>query len=205
MPSTTSRVSLDSSCYAQSRAKTATSWSRNGSPRRRSKRGRPVLPSRRTPVSGPTPWPRGHRFSSSRLCWTLQGPARRRNAGRVRRAAGLTVAIVLVIALACGCANTGTAPTADAAYGVPIDINTPQGLRAKQTMDMLNSDWPIGEANVRTMATPELVEHVGVTLDRIWWDRPFTLTNVDVGAGHATLDVLTSYGVAQTIELRTDE
>ncbi|SRX78580.1 hypothetical protein MPP7335_00304 [Mycolicibacterium parafortuitum] len=88
---------------------------------------------------------------------------------------------------------------------MPIQINTPQGLRAKQTMDMLNSDWPIGEVGIRTMAVPELVEHVGVTMDRIWWDRPFTVTNVDVGAGWATLDVLTSYGVAQTIKLRTDE
>ena len=88
---------------------------------------------------------------------------------------------------------------------MPIQINTPQGLRAKQTMDMLNSDWPIGEVGIRTMAVPELVEHVGVTMDRIWWDRPFTVTNVDVGAGWATLDVRTSYGVAQTIKLRTDE
>lgn len=72
-------------------------------------------------------------------------------------------------------------------------------------MDMLNSDWPIGEANVRTMAVPDSVEHVGVTLDRIWWDRPFTLTDVEVGAGHAKLTVQTSYRVAQTIELRTDE
>ncbi|ANI42299.1 beta-lactamase [Mycolicibacterium vaccae ATCC 25954] len=87
---------------------------------------------------------------------------------------------------------------------MPIQINTPQGLRAKQTMDMLNSDWPIGEVGIRTLAAPEAVEHVGVTLDRMWWDRPFTVTDVDVGAGHAKLNVLTSYGVAQTIELRTD-
>lgn len=129
---------------------------------------------------------------------------RREGAGARRRAATVSVALLSVIALASGCAATRPAP-ADAAYGASIQINTPQGLRAKQIMDMLNSDWPIGEANVRTMAAPDSVEHVGVTLDRIWWDRPFTLTNVDVGAGHATLDVLTSYRVAQTIELRTDE
>lgn len=116
----------------------------------------------------------------------------------------LTVALLLVAALACGCATSRPAPL-DAAYGVPIQINTPQGLRAKQTMDMLNSDWPIGENGVRTLAAPEAVEHVGVTLDRIWWDRPFTVTNVDIGAGSATLNVLTSYGVAQTIELHTDD
>jgi beta-lactamase class A len=72
-------------------------------------------------------------------------------------------------------------------------------------MDMLNSDWPIGPVGVRTLAAPQLVEHVGVTLDRIWWDRPFTVTGVDIGAGQATLDVLTSYGVAQIIELHTDD
>lgn len=136
---------------------------------------------------------------------TLPGPTPKRKAVRARRrAAKLAVALVLVAALACGCATTRPAPS-DAAYGVPIQMNTPQGLRAKQTMDMLNSDWPIGPVGVRTLAAPQLVEHVGVTLDRIWWDRPFTVTKVDIGAGHATLNVLTSYGVAQTIELRTDE
>lgn len=116
----------------------------------------------------------------------------------------VTVALSLVAALVGGCAATRPAP-AEAAYGVPIAINTPQGLRAKQTMDMLNSDWPIGENGIRTLAAPELVEHVGVTLDRMWWDRPFTVTDVDVGAGNATLHVTTSYGVGQVIELRTDD
>ncbi|MGP4054511.1 serine hydrolase [Mycobacterium sp. 4D054] len=135
----------------------------------------------------------------------MRGLTNRAQAGRTRRrAATLVVALVSVASLACGCAATHPAP-ADAAYGAPIQINTPQGLRAKQTMDMLNSDWPIGEVGVRTLAAPQAVEHVGVTLDRMWWDRPFTVTDVDVGAGHAKLDVLTSYGVAQTIELRTDD
>ncbi|HEY9264141.1 MAG TPA: serine hydrolase, partial [Mycobacterium sp.] len=135
----------------------------------------------------------------------MPGPTPRREAARARRrATKLTVALVLVAALACGCATSRPAP-AETAYGVAIQINTPQGLRAKQTMDMLNSDWPIGPVGVRTLAAPEAVEHVGVTLDRIWWDRPFTVTNVDIGAGSATLNVLTSYGVAQTIELHTDD
>ncbi|WP_396837122.1 serine hydrolase [Mycobacterium sp. ITM-2016-00317] len=135
----------------------------------------------------------------------MQGPTPRHRAGRIRRrATALAVSLVCVASVACGCAATRPAP-ADAAYGVPIQINTPQGLRAKQTMDMLNSDWPIGEVGIRTLAAPEAVEHVGVTLDRMWWDRPFTVTDIDVGAGHAKLNVLTSYGVAQTIELRTDD
>lgn len=135
----------------------------------------------------------------------LRGPTLRREAAQARRgAAKLAVALILVVVLACGCATTRPAPS-DAAYGASIQINTPPGLRAKQTMDMLNSDWPIGPVGVRTLAAPQLVEHVGVTLDRIWWDRPFTVTGVDIGAGQATLDVLTSYGVAQIIELHTDD
>jgi beta-lactamase class A len=113
--------------------------------------------------------------------------------------------VVLVVALACGCANTGPTPVADAAYGVHIDTNTPQGLRAKQTMDMLNSDWPIGPVGVRTLAAPELVDEVGTKLDSIWWDRPFRVTSLDIGAGLATLHVLTSYNVAQNIDLRTND
>ncbi|MCH9728082.1 MAG: serine hydrolase [Actinomycetia bacterium] len=135
----------------------------------------------------------------------LRGPTLRREAAQARRgAAKLAVALILVAVLACGCATSRPAAS-DAAYGASIQINTPPGLRAKQTMDMLNSDWPIGPVGVRTLAAPQLVEHVGVTLDRIWWDRPFTVTNVDIGAGQATLDVLTSYGVAQIIELHTDD
>ena len=98
-----------------------------------------------------------------------------------------------------------TGAGADAAYGVHIDTNTPQGLRAKQTMDMLNSDWPIGPVGVRTLAAPEMVDEVGTKLDSIWWDRPFSVTGLDIGAGQATLHVLTSYDVAQDIELRTND
>ncbi|MGE2727711.1 serine hydrolase [Mycolicibacterium pulveris] len=120
-----------------------------------------------------------------------------------RRATGLAVAAALVIALA-GCAQSAP-PPADAAYGVAIEINTPQGLRAKQTMDMLNSDWPIGEVGVGTLAAPDEVDDIGVQLDKIWWDRPFTVQGVDIGAGQATLDVVNSYGVEQQITLRTDD
>ncbi|HKP43855.1 serine hydrolase [Mycobacterium sp.] len=122
----------------------------------------------------------------------------------MRRAACLTVAVVLVVALACGCANTGTAPTADAAYGVPIDINTPQGLRAKQTMDMVNSDWPIGTVGVRTMAAPQQVNSITSAMGNLWLDRPITVAGIEVGAGVATLHTLNPYGAAQDIELRTN-
>ena len=118
--------------------------------------------------------------------------------------AGLTVAVTLVVALASGCANTGPGP-ADAAYGVPIGTNTPQGLRAKQTMDMINSEWPIGTVGVRTMAAPEQVNNITSAMGNLWLDRPITVSGINIGAGSATLHVLTSYGAAQDIELRTNE
>ena len=70
----------------------------------------------------------------------------------------------------------GTGAWADAAYGVPIDTNTPQGLRAKQTMDMLNSDWPIGTVGVRTMAAPDQVNGITTAMGNLWWDRPITVS-----------------------------
>src|SRR6476660_522033 len=206
MRSTTSPGSSASNCCARSRAKTATSWSPNGSPKKHSRRGRRVRPSRRTPASAPILWPQARRSSSSRLCWTLRGLAPTRNAGRaLRSAAGLTVAVALVVALACGCANAGPAPVADAAYGVHIDTNTPQGLRAKQTMDMVNSDWPIGTVGVRTMATPDQVNGITTAMGNLWWYRPITVSSIDIGAGSATLHVLTPYNAAQDVELRTND
>jgi beta-lactamase class A len=132
--------------------------------------------------------------------------ARRSNAGRARLgAAGPTLAVSLVVALVSGCANTGPASTAEAAYGAPIAINTPQGLRAKQTMDMLNSDWPIGTVGVRTMAAEEQVNPITSAMGNLWADRPLTVSGVSIGAGSATLHVLTSYGAAQDIALRTND
>lgn len=112
--------------------------------------------------------------------------------------------MAVVAALACGCSER-SAPAAEVSYGAHIDTNTPPGLRAKQTMDMLNSDWPIGPVSVGTLAAPDKVDDVGVKMDTIWWDRPFRVTSVEIGAGQATLHVLTSYNVAQDIELRTDD
>jgi beta-lactamase class A len=139
------------------------------------------------------------------LSWTLRARVSRRRRAR-RSTTGLAVAIALVVALACGCAKT-TSPTPAAAvqYGVHIDINTPQGLRAKQTMDMLNSDWPIGTVGVRTMAAPEQVNAITSAMGNLWLDRPITVTGIDIGAGQATLHVQTSYGAAQDIDLRTND
>src|SRR5262249_58356448 len=94
---------------------------------------------------------------------------------------------------------------ADAAYGAPIPINTPQGLRAKQTVDMLNSDWPIGTVGVRTMAAPDQVNGITSAMGNLWLDRPITVSGIEIGAGEATLHLLTSYGAAQDIHLRTNQ
>ncbi len=94
---------------------------------------------------------------------------------------------------------------ADAAYGVRIDTNTPQGLRARQTLDMVNSEWPIGTVGVRTMAVPQQVDAITSAMGNLWVDRPITVAGVDIGAGVATLHVLTPYGAAQDIELRTND
>jgi beta-lactamase class A len=134
------------------------------------------------------------------LSWTLLAVS------RARRASGPLSVVALVVALACGCTNTAApVPAADATYGVPIEINTPQGLRAKQTIDMLNSEWPIGTVGVRTLAAPEQVNGVTSAMGNLWLDRPITVAGIDIGAGQATLHVLTSYGVAQDISLRTND
>ena len=113
--------------------------------------------------------------------------------------------VAFVVSLACGCAHTGSAPAEAAAYGTFINTNTPQGVRAKQTIDMLNSDWPIGTVGVATLAVPAKVDDVAAAMDRMWWDRPITVTAVDVGAAQATLHLVTSYGVRQDIDLRTND
>ena len=84
-------------------------------------------------------------------------------------------------------------------------MNTPQGVRAQQVMDMLNSDWPIGTASVTTLATAEMVDPIEAVMERLWWDRPYTLTGVDIGAGSARLHLISSFGAQQDIELRTDD
>jgi beta-lactamase class A len=127
-------------------------------------------------------------------------------AGRGTRATvALSVAAALVGGLTVGCTKSTTpVPVADTTYGVPIEINTPQGLRAKQTIDMLNSEWPIGTVGVRTMATPQQVNPITSAMGNLWLDRPITVAGIDIGAGQATLHTLTSYGAAQDIALRTN-
>lgn len=117
----------------------------------------------------------------------------------------VATAATLVAGIAPGCTAPRT-PSAHAAdTGVRIDIRTPPGLRAQQTLDMLNSDWPIGPVGVRTLAAPDMVEQVDSTMEELWWDRPFKLDDVDLRAGAATLELTTSYGARQYIRIHTDD
>ena len=70
---------------------------------------------------------------------------------------------------------------------------------------MLNSDWPIGTFSVKTLAAPDMVDQVTATMDPLWYDRPYTLTGADIGAGWANLHVISSFGAQQDIELRTND
>ena len=42
-------------------------------------------------------------------------------------------------------------------------------------------------------------------MEKLWWDRPFTLDGVDIDAGTATLQLTTSYGARQDIRIHTDD
>lgn len=70
---------------------------------------------------------------------------------------------------------------------------------------MLNSDWPIGPIGVRTLATPGKAKSIETAMEALWWDRPFTLAGVDIGANAATLHLISSYGARQDIRIHTDD
>jgi beta-lactamase class A len=82
-------------------------------------------------------------------------------------------------------------------------MSTPAGLRAQQTLDMLNSDWQIGPVGVGTLAAPKMVNQIQTMMEKLWWDRPFTFRGVDLKAGSATLQLTTSYGAQQEIRIHT--
>lgn len=117
----------------------------------------------------------------------------------------LSAAAALVVTFAPGC-TTSPSPQANAANpGRQIDVRTPPGIRAQQTLDMLNSDWPIGPVGVGTLAAPDMVKSVQTTMEGLWWDRPFTLDGVDLRASVATLHLTSSYGARQDIRIHTDD
>lgn len=114
----------------------------------------------------------------------------------------LATAIASAGCLATSCAEP-SAPAASA--GVRIETNTPQGVRAQQVMDMLNSDWPIGTQSIATLAAPDMIEPITATMDSLWWDRPYRLTGAEVGAGSARLHLLSSFGARQDLDLHTND
>lgn len=117
----------------------------------------------------------------------------------------LSAAAALVVTLTPSCSSSPT-PSANAANaGHRIDTTTPPGLRAQQTMDMLNSDWPIGPVGVRTLAAADQVDSVEATMETLWWDRPFRLSGIYVGANVATLQLVSSYGARQDIRIHTND
>jgi len=109
-----------------------------------------------------------------------------------------------VSALVDGCGAAGT-PAANAGDAVRISTNTPQGVRAKQVVDMLNSDWPIGPIGIKTLAAPDQVDYVGTVMDGMWYERPYAVNDAEIGANAATLHLTTSYGAQQDIELRIND
>ena len=133
------------------------------------------------------------------MCWTL--PVLK---PRARSAAALLLSAGLVLS-ASGCAPSKAPPANAGGTGIRISTNTPQGVRAKQVMDMLNSDWPIGAPGVRTLAAPDQVDYVATVMDGMWWERPYTVAGADVGAGTATLHLVTSYGARQDIDIHTND
>ena len=135
----------------------------------------------------------------------MPDPARRGSRRLVRRRlVALSAAATLVVTLTPSCAHSPE-PQANAAdSGRQIDTRTPVGLRAQQTLDMLNSDWPIGPVGVGTLAAKDKVESIQTTMERLWWDRPFTLDSVDISASVATLHLISSYGARQDIRIHTD-
>jgi beta-lactamase class A len=110
----------------------------------------------------------------------------------------------MTAALACGCTTPFASPMTGGSNR-KINTSTPVGLRAKQVVDMLNSDWPIGPVGVRTLAAPDTVDDIGTTMDGLWWDRPYTVSGVDLRAGQATLHLITSFGARQDIDIHTDD
>jgi beta-lactamase class A len=118
---------------------------------------------------------------------------------RSRRLAALVTAVVTTVV-------TGCAPASTSAGGdVRIATNTPQGVRAKQVLDMLNSDWPIGPVGFTTIAAADMGDPIVTAMDGLWWDRPYTLTAVEIGAGSARLHLINSFGARQDIALRTND
>jgi len=68
--------------------------------------------------------------------------------------------------------------------------------------------WSRGRITIRSRSTcdgRDATNPITSAMGNLWADRPITVAGIDVGAGVATLHVLTPYGAAQDIELRTND
>lgn len=136
----------------------------------------------------------------------MQTPEQQVSPRRSRvRAAFLGAVTLLAAALIPGSMPPPSPPANAANQGRPIDTSSQAGVRAQQTLDMLNSDWPIGPVGVHTLAASNQVETVVSTMEHLWWDRPFKLDSVDLRMNSATLHLDTSYGAHQDIRLHLDD
>lgn len=127
--------------------------------------------------------------------------------GRIRRQPGrvaAALALTLVVALACGCSSPQAAES-DRGAGVEINTNTQPGLRARQAVDMLNSDLGVDANGVRSLAAADDVESVQRLMSNMWLDRPFTVSDVEYYAGRVVLHLVNSFGAKQDVEIRTDD
>ena len=116
----------------------------------------------------------------------------------VAAVAGITGALIS------GCATPTASPAGPATVQL-IGTDTPSGVRAQQIVDMVNSDWPIGQNGVKTLATSPLIDDVGIKLERLWFDRPLKVTRVEMGTDTAKLRLLTPYGARQDVEIHLDD
>jgi beta-lactamase class A len=107
-------------------------------------------------------------------------------------------------ALVSGC-TTPAASSVTVDEASKISKSTPAGLRAKQTVDMLNSDWPIGVNGVRTLAAPDAVNAVRDIMENLWLERPYTVADVDYYAGRVKLHLINSFGAGQDIDIHVDD
>lgn len=125
-----------------------------------------------------------------------QGSAR-----AMRATAPLLVCALITVLAGGGCAPP---PAASRAATVTIDVDTPPGMRAKQALDMLNSASPIDRRAVTAMAATGAKRGVRATLEGLWWDRPYTVAEVDYFTEHVVLHVVNPFGMRQQVEIDTD-
>lgn len=123
---------------------------------------------------------------------------------RARMTRAVSVCTVAAVTLALG----GTAGCGIKLRQVPhgdVDTSTPPGLRSQQLIDMLNSNWPIGKQGVATMAAANKVDDYTEIMTKLWVDRPYKVSSVDLGANSSTVHLIAPYGANVDIGLRTND